>query len=738
MSTFYERNSLNLCLEPEKAFCIADCPFNMDITNLLEKVRKKKWNTAYTDLRNHIAFPEIISYICDERFTERCPRTKHDEAIHLKKLEECIIRNASKRTPDIYRLSAKNQEIAVIGAGISGMSCALRLCEKKYNVTVYEKSNRIGGVVNDMMDSTLVQENILRHFGNEKVRILFNHEVDSLDKLVSGYNAIYISTGKNGSDIGTELPERGKYSTGTPGVFAGGQLTGADIIESCADGLLASQAIEEAYLKTGKQNFLKKKMKTALLPANLSGLKVQSTIFDEDGSFTPDQAVIEAGRCLKCRCDECRRNCDMLSYFGKPLLKVMEEIRATTEVKGVLGENLRVSTKMIALCDQCGRCTRACPMDIDIKKIFFDAKRNLFDRSDLPWGYYDWYIRCVKHMNSNNAVVLNPTDSRKPGRLFFPGCQLGGEKNGYVIRAYDKIRKIYPDTVLVVRCCGMPAYRSGDEASANEAAGGFEHIWEEMGRPEVIFACPGCQNMLIKKIRGLKTSYIYEYIEIPKQNQDMEVKVFDPCEAGEKGHLQNLIRKRIADAGIRVLKHEHEREKTRCCGFGIDMHAVNEAYEQYIFKRKAEELRGVGTVVTYCANCRNMLNRCGLNAVHYMDLVSGYRGGAEKVVDINDRERNWKSLKSYYSEHEAKINGMRIHVSAEIMKKLDYYRLLTGDIEEVISFCEKKDTKVIDAATGNIIVHRETGNITCWVEYRKCDGIYEILNAYSHRMRIVD
>ena len=51
------------------------------------------------------------------------------------------------KNPPSYNIPKKDKEIAVIGVGISGMSCALRLATKKYRVHVYEQNEGFGGIL---------------------------------------------------------------------------------------------------------------------------------------------------------------------------------------------------------------------------------------------------------------------------------------------------------------------------------------------------------------------------------------------------------------------------------------------------------------------------------------------------------------------------------------------------------------------------------------------------------------
>ena len=135
------------CLEKEAAPCVSACPFHFDAREFIPRVQRGAFNLAYRHYANSVAFPRIISEICDGRCRSACPRGELDSAVDLKELERAAVAHATRTTPNSYNMPAKNQRVAVIGAGLSGLSCALRLANKKYGVDVYERSDRIGGAL---------------------------------------------------------------------------------------------------------------------------------------------------------------------------------------------------------------------------------------------------------------------------------------------------------------------------------------------------------------------------------------------------------------------------------------------------------------------------------------------------------------------------------------------------------------------------------------------------------------
>ena len=133
----------------------------------------------------------------------------------------------------------KNRKIGIIGAGASGLACALRLSAKKYDVTVYEKTGRLGGQLWDLLPSEVFMDDIQRQFQFENYALHLNTEIKNIEELEDqGFEAIYIATGKGGPDFGALHQENGHcFLRGNTAVFAGGSLTGKDPVLALADGL---------------------------------------------------------------------------------------------------------------------------------------------------------------------------------------------------------------------------------------------------------------------------------------------------------------------------------------------------------------------------------------------------------------------------------------------------------------------------------------------------------------------
>ncbi|MEG1973009.1 MAG: FAD-dependent oxidoreductase, partial [Oscillospiraceae bacterium] len=376
------------CLQDEPAFCTAVCPFSLDVRDFIAKMQRGGFGAAYRAYVNAVAFPEIVSQFCDQPCKKACIRGKVDSPVSLKMLEAAAVKYAPNPRPNSYSMPPKNKKIAIIGAGLSGLACALRLASQKYEVTVYEAKNRIGGELWEISPTGDFLEEIERQFQYEDYKLCLGVKVESLSDIQC--DAVYIATGKGGENFGAQLTGEGAYATNIQGVFMGGELTGRTLMESLADGLTVIHSIDR-YLKTGAMNQpyvscgTRLAMKTQLIE------KVEKAHIQ--GEFlTKEEAVEEAKRCIRCRCDSCLRGCDMMGYFSKYPRRIEEEVEVTIH-PGTLDGNGTVATRLISTCNQCGRCKVVCPQGIDVGKFLLANHKIMKSTDAMPWVYHEFWLR---------------------------------------------------------------------------------------------------------------------------------------------------------------------------------------------------------------------------------------------------------------------------------------------------------------------------------------------------------
>ncbi|MDR1705268.1 MAG: 4Fe-4S dicluster domain-containing protein, partial [Clostridiales bacterium] len=426
---------ITVCLDKEEPFCASACPFHYDTREFAARLRRGSFNAAFRLFANAVGFPSIVTALCDEPCKSACPRTKTDAAIELRRLERAALDHAANIKPNSYNLPPKDIKIAVIGAGLEGLGCALRLCNRKYQITLFEKSGRIGGSLWDKLPPEVFLNDIETQFMYEQYTLRLNEEIDGPETLSGDFDYVYMA--------------------------AGAGSAGLSDMEKLAKGLRAA-ALIEGYLKTGvmKPDEPHKPTRMKLDPAAL--FPVEPAVI-HGGALSKDEAVTEAKRCIGCRCDACYRHCAMMAYFDKFPSRIADEVAVTVN-PGTLDGNGTVATRLISTCNQCGLCAEVCPEDIDVGAFLRASHSAMREKGAMPWAFHDFWLRDMAQARGPEYAfhgLIDGTD-KKPRYLFFPGCQLSASEPRYATGAYRLLLQAASDTAIALGCCGAPAIWAGD------------------------------------------------------------------------------------------------------------------------------------------------------------------------------------------------------------------------------------------------------------------------------------
>ena len=422
-------DAVESCRQSESAFCTVACPFHMDTRDFMEKMRRGAFNAAFKTYRNAVAFPRVVSALCDQRCRAVCPRAQTDAAPNMALLEKAAIDFAGITSPNRYVLPKKNALVAIVGAGPSGLACALRLATRRYDITVFEKTDRIGGRLWNALSSELFLPDIEEQFANETCKWQMSTEIRRLVEL-GGFDAVYIATGTDGESFGLKQDPGGAFASNKPGIFLGGSLVGSAGVSTIADGLHAVHAIER-YLKTGAMTHPRENP-TARIKLDPSALSpIQPVIPAGGAAYTKEEAAAEAVRCLRCACDACLRRCDLMEYYKKRPKRIRDEVAITIDPASLDGEET-LAKRLIATCNQCGTCAESCPQHIDLGAFLLDSRRAMHRKGKLPWAFHDFWLKDMRHAQGGSASLARlPENVTKAEYAFFPGCQLGASDPDY-------------------------------------------------------------------------------------------------------------------------------------------------------------------------------------------------------------------------------------------------------------------------------------------------------------------
>lgn len=137
------------CMDCGTPFCNNGCPVNNIIPDFNDLVYRGDWKNAIEVLHSTNNFPEFTGRICPAPCEAACTLNVNDDAVGIKSIEHAIIDRAWAEGWVQPRLpkAKTGKKVAVVGSGPAGLAAAQQLARVGHDVTVFEKNDRIGGLL---------------------------------------------------------------------------------------------------------------------------------------------------------------------------------------------------------------------------------------------------------------------------------------------------------------------------------------------------------------------------------------------------------------------------------------------------------------------------------------------------------------------------------------------------------------------------------------------------------------
>nr|WP_320119789.1 FAD-dependent oxidoreductase [uncultured Marinifilum sp.] len=316
-----------------EAPCRVTCPAYMDIPKMNRLIADNQFEEALKIVKEEIAFPGILGYVCSAPCEKVCRRKDVDEALSiclLKRIADAL--GAESYLPEKENDTGK--KIAIIGGGIAGLSVAYHLLHKGYVCEVFEKSEQIGGSLTisiekgELPKEILMKEiNILKKLGLV-LHLNKNIKKEEFNQIKSDFDAVIIANGAGGETYGLQTNklglsvDTGTYETSKSTIFACGSVirTQKMAVKAIAMGKETAWSVDN-YLKKGEGKASKHPFnsrfgtlrKEELEEYLKESYKADRVIAKSPKGYTKEEAIAEAKRCLHCDCrklDNCKlRDC---------------------------------------------------------------------------------------------------------------------------------------------------------------------------------------------------------------------------------------------------------------------------------------------------------------------------------------------------------------------------------------------------------------------------------------------
>ncbi len=187
--------------------CKSACPHHVPTQAYIQKIAKGEYKEAYDLITGKNPLQNICSFVCNHPCEDACIRGGYDSPVKIRQLKRFVLEYGKQQgwTPAWAKAEPNGHKVAVVGAGPAGLACASELRKAGYDVTVFEKENRAGGLIRygipnyamnkDVLDneiSMLEEHGVRFDFGKELGKDI---TVEGLKK--EGFEAVFSAIGCN-------------------------------------------------------------------------------------------------------------------------------------------------------------------------------------------------------------------------------------------------------------------------------------------------------------------------------------------------------------------------------------------------------------------------------------------------------------------------------------------------------------------------------------------------------------
>ena len=208
------------CMDCGIPFCQSGCPVNNIIPDWNDLVYRQRWREALDTLHSTNNFPEFTGRVCPAPCEEACTLNINNDPVGIKSIEHAIIDKGWESGWVVPQPPARKtgKKIAVVGSGPAGLACSQQLARAGHAVVVFEKSDRIGGLLRYGIPDFKMEKHLIdrrmEQMRAEGVEFRVGQNIGAdipVQRLIAEFDAVVVS---GGAERPRDLPLPGRELKG--------------------------------------------------------------------------------------------------------------------------------------------------------------------------------------------------------------------------------------------------------------------------------------------------------------------------------------------------------------------------------------------------------------------------------------------------------------------------------------------------------------------------------------------